>query len=97
MSGKGAKTYGKISYTKNPEAHAFADLHASVFGLFVAIEVKCSATKDGFKGKRGEEQLRNREDVLSSGGIHLIATDFPSFYYDWYLPFKKLYKNDTDT
>ena len=81
ISGKGAKVYGKISWTKNPEDKAITDLHASIDGLFVAIEIKCAATKDRIKKKSG--QLENKIHVENSGGIHLIVTDMESFWV-WY-------------
>lgn len=79
ITGKGVKYGGKISFTKNPEEKAFADLHASIEGLFIAIEIKCRTTKDRLK----DDQKKNKIHVESSKGIHLVVPDMETFWL-WY-------------
>jgi hypothetical protein len=79
ISGAGARYYGKISYTKNPEDKAFTDLQASIDGLYVAIEIKCKATKDRMK----DGQDKNKISVEKSGAIHVTVPDMLTFW-KWY-------------
>jgi hypothetical protein len=81
ITGKGVKYSGKISYTKNPEEKAFSDLHASIHGLFLSIEIKCAATKDRFK--KGSKQDENKMHVEKSGGLHLVVRTMDQFW-SWY-------------
>jgi len=78
-SGKGVKYHGKVSYTKNPEAKAFTDIQASIGGLYVAIEIKCKATKD----RMNDSQEVNKMHVEKSGALWLVVTHFELFR-DWY-------------
>lgn len=79
ISGRGVKHYDKLSFTKNPEAKAFTDLQASINGLYIAIEIKCKATKDRIK----EEQIKNQKCVEKSGAIHLIIPTMQAMW-EWY-------------
>lgn len=81
MQGHGVKYHGKISYTKSAEGKAITDLHASIDGIFVAIEIKCLATKDRLK--KGSKQEENKTFVEASGGLHLTVRTMDQFW-DWY-------------
>lgn len=79
VKGQGVKYNSKVSWTKNPEEKAFTDLQASIFGLYVGIEVKCVAKKDRVK----DSQIENKAKLESSGGIHLIVPHMEMFW-NWY-------------
>lgn len=79
ITGRGVKYNSKVTYTKNPEGKAFADLQASIEGLFVSIEIKCKAKKD----RTMEGQEENKTLVELSGGILLIVPDM-EYFYNWY-------------
>jgi len=84
IGGRGVIMAGKITYTKSAEGKAIADLHASINGLFIAIEIKCKATGDRFKA--GSKQDENRKDVQDSGGIHIVVPSM-EWFYTWYNTF----------
>lgn len=79
INGNGVKYHGKLSFTKNPEGKAFADLQASIEGLFVSIEIKCKAKKDQVR----EGQEENKTLVEKSGGTLLIVPDM-QYFWQWY-------------
>ena len=54
-----------------------ADIHASLNGRHVSVEVKVG--KD-----RMSEQINTKKEVEESGGLYFVATDFESFY-QWYI------------
>ena len=59
-----------------------SDLKAIINGKFVAIEIKCKATKD----RQRENQKKYQAEIERTGGVYYIATDFQSFY-EWYNTF----------
>jgi hypothetical protein len=79
MKGNGVKTYGKLTFTKNPEAKAFTDLQVSIGGIYFAVEIKCAATKDTIKANQKE----NIKLVEQSGAYAIIVPDMETFY-NWY-------------
>lgn len=87
LDGKGAKTYSKVHYTKNPDGKGKADLQSNMWGLFVSKEIKCEATKDRMR----DGQSEHRDRVELSGGIYIIIPSM-EWYYNWYIEFEKKFK-----
>ena len=69
------KTIGSIKRVYSSSQRGTSDLKAIIDGRFVAIEIKCEATKD----RQSSYQKEYQEQVEASGGIYMIATSFDQF------------------
>jgi hypothetical protein len=56
-----------------------SDLKTVINSKFVAIEIKCEATKDRIR----PDQLKYKESIEQAGGLYVIAKDFSGFH-SWY-------------
>ena len=73
------KTIGSIKRVQSSGTPGTSDLKAIVNGQFIAIEIKCRATRD----RQRPDQLKYQLQVENSGGIYYIVTDFTSFL-NWF-------------
>lgn len=69
------RTVGSITRVYSSGTRGTSDLKAVIDGRFVAIEVKCAATKD----KQSEHQKNYQRQVEQSGGVYFIAETFEGF------------------
>lgn len=69
----------KANYTKGTGVNGSADIHSTINGRTVAIEVKNAKTKDRMSA--AQEQYKKRIEL--TGGIYYVATDIDSFI-EWY-------------
>lgn len=56
-----------------------SDLKAVINSKFIAIEIKCEATKDRIR----PDQLKYKEMIEQAGGLYVVVSTFAGFY-DWY-------------
>lgn len=71
---------GSCQRIKGSGMRGTSDLKAIISGRFVAIEIKCSATRDRIR----PAQIEYRKQVEQAGGVYFIATTFQNFF-DWYI------------
>jgi len=74
------RVIGTIQRVHGSGMKGTSDIKAIIHGLFVAIEVKCSATHDRQRPAQHEYQ----KQVEAAGGMYVIATSFPQFF-QWYV------------
>jgi len=77
--GQQVKSKGKIRWIPGSSKAGSADIHACIQSRFVAIEVKCLATKD----TQSEEQLKYQKEIEAAGGVYLLISTFEQFY-NWF-------------
>lgn len=73
------KTIGSIKRVYSSSMRGTSDLKAIINGRFVAIEIKCEATKD----RQSEAQKEYQKQIETAGGVYVIATSFDQFY-NWF-------------
>lgn len=76
------RTIGNIQRIKSSGMKGASDLKSIIQGRFVAIEIKCAATRD----RQSESQRMYQWEVEKSGGIYILVPDFESFL-NWYQKF----------
>lgn len=70
---------GSVQRVHGSGMRGTSDLKAVINGQFVAIEIKCEATKDRIR----PDQLKYKETIEKSCGLYVIATTFAGFM-EWY-------------
>ena len=71
---------GSATWIPGTGTRGTADISATINGLSVKIEVKCSATGDRIRPAQREYE----KQIQRAGGLYFIARTFPEFY-QWYL------------
>lgn len=69
---------GTLKWIKTSGTRGSADLHATINGKSVKIEVKVG------RDKQRPDQIKYQRSIESAGGIYFIATTFQQFY-EWYI------------
>jgi hypothetical protein len=77
--GQQIKSKGKTRWIPGSSKAGSADIHACIQGRFVAIEVKCLATKD----TQSEDQIKYQEEIEKAKGVYLLISTFEQFY-NWF-------------
>lgn len=70
------------SWTKGTTSKGTADIHATINGRHVSIEIKIG------KDRQSEAQRATQAKIEAAGGLYFIARDFQSFY-DYFQTIKK--------
>jgi len=76
------RTIGNIKRVYSSSQRGTSDLKAIIKGKFIAIEIKCLATKD----RQSEYQKEYQKQIENSEGIYLIVKTFPQFF-EWFTKF----------
>jgi len=71
------RTIGRIEWRRSTSEKGSADIHATIGGRFVAIEVKFG------NDKQSEHQKAYQQKVEAAGGVYVIAKTFEGFF-KWY-------------
>ncbi len=74
------RVIGSKQWRKSSGKKGSADIHATIWGRSVKIEIKCKGTRDN---KQSDDQKSYQAEVEKAGGIYLIVRDFEQFY-KWY-------------
>ena len=72
------RTIGTLQWIKTSGTRGTADLHATINGKSVKIEVKIG------RDKQRPDQVIYQQSIEAAGGVYFIATSFQQFY-DWYV------------
>jgi hypothetical protein len=68
---------GEIKWSTGNTRKGFSDIVGSYAGRFISIEVKIG------RDKQTEAQCREQERVHKTGGVYILAKDFPGFLDQW--------------
>lgn len=79
------QSIGGQKWIKGTGKNGSADIHATIRGRSVKIEVKCAATGDN---NQSPLQIAYQKEVEQAGGVYVIARTFKGFY-TWYEEFQK--------
>ncbi|MDY6382152.1 MAG: hypothetical protein SPL06_02565 [Bacteroidales bacterium] len=71
------KTIGGYEWVRGSETIGSADIHATIKGRTIMIEVKIG------KDKQSKAQMKYQQDIERAGGLYVIAHNFEEFKY-WY-------------
>lgn len=72
-----SKTIGQMRFVKSNMTKGTADISATINGRSVKIEVKIG------KDKQSEHQLKYQSNIISAGGVYVVAKSFEQFF-QWY-------------
>ena len=70
---------GSLTRVHSSGMKGTSDLKAIINSKYIAIEIKCEATKDRIR----PDQLKYKESVEQAGGLYVIASTFAGFH-SWY-------------